>query len=247
MDKHAYQGIIQSLHSSSTIDDLHEICSRFCEINGFDYFHYGTRIPTSFTKPHFIHISGYPNEWWARYNENHYLKEDPAVAYCSNNFVPLTWDKVTPKHNKQNGKPNVMLAATEHGLASGISFPAHTPQGDFAMFSLASSQPHKQIIKPLEQVAPMGHTYTFYLHEAVRRIFATDPLPLRPITLTRREKETLLWTAEGKTTWEVSQILKISERTITFHVQNATQKLNVCNRQQAIARAVSLGLIKPQF
>ena len=247
MEKHTYQETIHALNTATTVDDLHETCSRFCERNGFDHFHYGTRIPTSFTKPHFIHISGYPKEWWRRYNDNLYLKDDPTVAFCSSNFVPLTWDKVTSKQAGRNGKTNVMHAANEHGLAAGISFPAHTPQGDFAMFSLASSRAHKQILEPLEQVTLLGHSYIFYLHEAVRRIFATDPVPLRPITLTQREREALLWTAEGKTSWEISQILKISERTIIFHIHNATQKLNVCNRQQAIARAVSLGLIRPQF
>ncbi|MGD8937457.1 MAG: helix-turn-helix transcriptional regulator, partial [Thiogranum sp.] len=51
----------------------------------------------------------------------------------------------------------------------------------------------------------------------------------------------------GKTTWETSRILRISERTVTFHLQNVQGKLGVSNRQQAVARAVSLGIIEPQF
>jgi DNA-binding CsgD family transcriptional regulator len=70
---------------------------------------------------------------------------------------------------------------------------------------------------------------------------------LNKTDLTDREKECLLWAAEGKTSWETAQILHISERTVIFHLQNATRKLNAANRQNAIARAVVMGLITPQL
>jgi LuxR family transcriptional activator of bioluminescence operon/LuxR family quorum-sensing transcriptional regulator LasR len=49
---------------------------------------------------------------------------------------------------------------------------------------------------------------------------------------------------EGKTNWEISQILKVSERTIVFHMQNAMRKLGARNRVQAMATALSLRLIE---
>jgi DNA-binding CsgD family transcriptional regulator len=64
--------------------------------------------------------------------------------------------------------------------------------------------------------------------------------------LTDREKECLYWAAEGKTSWETAKILQISKRTVVFHLQNASRKLNAANRQNAIARAVVLGLITPE-
>ena len=93
----------------------------------------------------------------------------------------------------------------------------------------------------------MGQLFTAYLHEAVRRVFNKDVLAVSKADLTRREKECLLWATEGKTAWETSRILSIAERTVTFHLQNVQGKLGVNNRQQAVARAVSLGLIEPQF
>jgi LuxR family transcriptional activator of bioluminescence operon len=67
------------------------------------------------------------------------------------------------------------------------------------------------------------------------------------IQLTNREKECLLWAAEGKSSWEIARILNISENTVIFHFKNASKKLNVTNRQQAIARAIAHGLITPQL
>ena len=57
----------------------------------------------------------------------------------------------------------------------------------------------------------------------------------------------MLWVAEGKTAQDIATILAVSEATVVFHLKNAMQKLGVTNRSQAIAKAVLLGLIVPQF
>lgn len=67
------------------------------------------------------------------------------------------------------------------------------------------------------------------------------PIP----SLTSREKECLQWAAAGKTSWEIARILSVSERTVIFHIGNATKKLGATNRRQAVARAISLRLIAP--
>ncbi|HTR01304.1 MAG TPA: helix-turn-helix transcriptional regulator, partial [Candidatus Acidoferrum sp.] len=65
--------------------------------------------------------------------------------------------------------------------------------------------------------------------------------------LSERELECLLWSAEGKTAEEIATILSISTATVAFHLKNAIQKLNVTNRNQAIAKATLLGIITPQY
>ena len=65
----------------------------------------------------------------------------------------------------------------------------------------------------------------------------------RKISLTQREKECLTWTAHGKTSWEISTILGVSESTATFHLRNVGTKLKANNRAHAVAKAISQGLI----
>jgi len=62
--------------------------------------------------------------------------------------------------------------------------------------------------------------------------------------LSKREKEVLTWSKRGKSSWEISAILNISERTVNFHVNNIMQKLNAVSRIQAVAVAIERGLIK---
>jgi DNA-binding CsgD family transcriptional regulator len=63
---------------------------------------------------------------------------------------------------------------------------------------------------------------------------------LRPLGLTRRESEVLLWVAQGKTNGEIARILGGSPRTIDKHVQNLLTKLNLENRAGAILLVADL-------
>lgn len=63
------------------------------------------------------------------------------------------------------------------------------------------------------------------------------------VRLSARESECLRWAAAGKTSWETAQILDVRERTVNFHLSNAFAKLNVNNKQAAVARALILGLL----
>ncbi len=63
------------------------------------------------------------------------------------------------------------------------------------------------------------------------------------IDLTPRERECLQWAATGKSEWEISQILGISEHTSEKHLLNAKTKLGAVNRVQAVAEAIRRGYI----
>jgi DNA-binding CsgD family transcriptional regulator len=55
--------------------------------------------------------------------------------------------------------------------------------------------------------------------------------------------EALRWTMDGKTAWEVGNILGITERTAVLHVSNAMHKLGCSTKHQAVLKALRLGLI----
>ncbi|MEW5756031.1 MAG: LuxR C-terminal-related transcriptional regulator [Pseudomonadota bacterium] len=68
----------------------------------------------------------------------------------------------------------------------------------------------------------------------------TTPVELNPGRhLSDREREVLNWLKEGKTNWEIAQILDISEKTVKNHVQKVLIKLSVNNRAQAVAKALA--------
>jgi DNA-binding NarL/FixJ family response regulator len=65
----------------------------------------------------------------------------------------------------------------------------------------------------------------------------------REDTLTAREQEVLRLLARGLRNKEIAARLYVSERTVTFHLANIYQKLNVSGRTEALSRALEQGLI----
>ncbi len=61
--------------------------------------------------------------------------------------------------------------------------------------------------------------------------------------LSMREREVLKWLKSGKSSWDISVILGISERTVNFHINNVMKKLEAVTRTQAVATAIENELI----
>lgn len=63
------------------------------------------------------------------------------------------------------------------------------------------------------------------------------------IKLSAQETQCLKWIALGKTSWETSRIMGISEATVIFHVANLMRKLDAVSRSHAVAIAFRSGLL----
>ena len=61
--------------------------------------------------------------------------------------------------------------------------------------------------------------------------------------LSPRERECLNWASHGKTAWEISEILGISEFTAVAHLNGAVRKLGALSRCHAVAEAIRRGLL----
>jgi DNA-binding CsgD family transcriptional regulator len=82
-----------------------------------------------------------------------------------------------------------------------------------------------------------------HLRQALSRA-TQDESQKQTTTLSRREKEVLQWMSEGKCTWDISRILRITERTVYYHSQNIMHKLEATSRSHAISIALKRGLIQ---
>lgn len=56
------------------------------------------------------------------------------------------------------------------------------------------------------------------------------------LSLTYRERDVLLWSAYGKTTDEIADILNISSTTVNSYVRDAITKLDATSRTHAVAK-----------
>jgi DNA-binding NarL/FixJ family response regulator len=94
-------------------------------------------------------------------------------------------------------------------------------------------------------VKPIDFDRLVYIIDArLAGVARTKVLP-QIVTLNDREMEVLTWVARGKTSAEIARKLRLSKRTIDFHVDNARIKLHAATRTEAVTKAAAGGLISP--
>lgn len=242
------QTYVELARQATSIEEIHSVCLQMTEEYGYDYFVYVLTLYSSFSKPQIYVISGYPPEWPRYYIEQDYMSHDPIARYCAQNVTPVVWSEVFDYMPRHNMGVRIMNESGDHGLKNGISIPVHGLRGDSGLLSLCRGYDSVSVYRDIIRSMPFVDLLARYIHEAAYRVFSrfganSGEFPA-PVTLNEQERECLLWSAEGKTSWEISMIMRIPERRVLYYIQNACSKLGVANKQHAVARAVSLGLLR---
>lgn len=218
---------------------LFEVVKSTASKLGFDYCAYGMQSPLSIAEPKTIMLNNYPQAWQQRYVEQQYVKVDPTVQHCMLSLKPLVWSS---QYTHTQAEKDFWEEARSYGLNVGWAQSSRDFIGTRGMLTLARSSDQ---LSEKEQKAQYTNMYwlTQTVHSSIAKIVNDVEFSQFNLYLTNREKEVLRWTAEGKTSAEIAQILGVSERTINFHLSNSMQKLNVNNKISAAIRAVMLGLL----
>jgi LuxR family transcriptional regulator, quorum-sensing system regulator SolR len=230
----------EALQGAKTCEELRIEMEKFAKQMGFEHFVYALTINAPSLKSQHYLLNGFPREWIERYLAAGYFKVDPVVRHAQSTSLPAIW---TEEMFRAGKAAEFWEEARAFGLNYGLSFPVHEQPGVTGIFSLAREKPLDMPELDMAALIGRAHMFASMLHHAVSRIDLPKLLPTQNINLTARERECLRWSADGKTAWEIGQILNIAERTVVFHVNNVTQKLGASNKTQAIVRAVALRLL----
>ncbi len=211
---------------------------------GFDQVLYGA-VGSKHAKLEnaFLH-SNYSQVWRARYDAEKLAYVDPTVSHCLGSSLPIVWEPETFDGPAQHA---LYEEACGHGVRSGITFPIHGQNGEFGCISFASdAPPSNDFDDTISFLMPSLSLIRDYAFESSLKFIGSRSNPEPVPRLTKRELEVLNWVMVGKSSWEISKITACSEATVNFHIGNIRQKFNVNTRQQALVKAISLGLITPE-
>jgi LuxR family quorum sensing-dependent transcriptional regulator len=168
-----------------------------------------------------------------------------ARGFAQTNFVthtarrtarPFVWSEAGPSRDdspvaKANEEMwNVLYA---FGLKDGLAVPSHT-SASVGVMSLATYDGAEVPSERRKAIILSSH----YVHERLRELEAP---PFKPVQLTPRERDCLAFAAEGKSDWDIGQILGIAQSTVHAHVENAKRKMRVKTRMQAVAKLARAG------
>ena len=192
-------------------------------------------------EPEFIIVDNTPSGFRGSFTDFGDARRDPVAQHCKRRSVPIIWSQDTYTAVDQG---DLWETQARFGYSTGIALALHMPEGRHFMVGVDRDRPLPTEPVALTRMVADLQLFAVHAQDAAQRVL----LPAIPQSdlpsLTPRELETLRWTMEGKTAWEVGNILGITERTAVLHANNATHKLGSANKHQAVLKALRLGLIR---
>jgi LuxR family transcriptional regulator, quorum-sensing system regulator BjaR1 len=180
-----------------------------------------------------------PESLHSLYARLNFYRKCPLIARANKQAAPFRFRWSAAQAGLDADGRQVMKHAMDLGLTDGLVVPIHQPDGSVHALSIPAAN---YDLSPQDERGL--HLASLYLHARIAALRAqTSPRPAR--NLTPRERECLQWVAAGKTDWEISQILNISEQTAHGYVQSALTKLDARTRAQAVALALQSAQISP--
>lgn len=238
---------IDRFTKATQASDIQQLLERFSHQMGFDYFWLLVIFPISMQRSHVALFNNCPTSWLDAYSDNHYLTQDPVVYLGLRQTQPIFWNKLDCNSPRlPSASRDVMSLAADFGVRNGVSFPLHTPHGEHGILSFITKEKSNSDL--MFENVPLLSFCASYIFNSALQMIKNRPDMMKYLTeLSDREKQCLFWASEGKTSWEIATILGISERTVNFHLTQATNKTDSKNRSQAIAKGITSGIIVPSL
>lgn len=205
---------------------------------GVDYYVYGNSRP-GLERPYID--STYPDSWMAHYLANRYQFIDPVVLEAQRSHLPFAWRFLTNRTNGLSAAQQRLFAeAAEFGIRDGFTIPFHTAEGCIAVLSYAFTSVER--LQEVMNAQSRLKLLAVYYHTAVERLLDVE---IPEDELSPMERQCLTGIANGHSLWEISGRIHRPEPDVAGALRSAREKLGTSTTAQAIAKAITQGLIAP--
>jgi len=184
----------------------------------------------------------YPDDWMKYYGEQGYVDTDPVRRTLFSSDGPFIWKDLLNVPNLTQTQVDCIELGAEAGLNDGIGIPLRGTHGALAGIGAASSGGGVELNQ--ENLCYVNMLAQQFYLAYISHVKQQNNDTIETAFLSDREQDILKWCAQGKTKWEIGQILAISEHTVNFHVRNAQKKLEASNITVAVIKALHQGLIQ---
>jgi LuxR family quorum sensing-dependent transcriptional regulator len=225
---------IDTTKTLQTVEALTEAFQGLISRFGFAHFRAGDCTTPKLHVEERPAVSTWPVEWAERWVSKNYISIDPVVSEAASNNQTFIWHDVRARAPKIGAR--VMDEGRDFRLNDGFGFGVHKSNGRSSAVIAACE--HYELTPREEACLHLAGLYFLSRLEQLQ-----PPVMDKKVHLTSREKECLSWVAAGKSDWEISVILGISESTARWYVVRAMEKLEVRTRPQAVAVGLVRNLI----
>lgn len=184
----------------------------------------------------------WPKAWLELYAREGFAADDIVVAEAARTSEPFTWSDVRAKHPGASAR--IFAAAAGFGWGDGYVVPIHdptAPEGErLGVASLAASS--LVDFGPDSRTAVAALAFTAFARARILKSEMTKA-GLEHEGLSERERDALMLVAEGRSDADIGAILGITRAGAHFHVERAKKRLRAGTRAQAVAIALTRGLL----
>jgi LuxR family quorum-sensing system transcriptional regulator CciR len=180
-----------------------------------------------------------PDGYAEYYFDSMFHEIDPVLPLAMTARLPYQWNDIGRRVELSKAQQGFLDECNDIGVADGITMPVHGPRGTTTVVSLSCCDRNPDT----GHFMPYVNALAVQFDVARWKLLNPDEGLEQPVLLTARERECLRWCKIGKSAWEISQILGISERTVQFHISNAMMKLGTSSRIAAVVMAIQRGLL----
>lgn len=232
---HAFERDVLTVKDEAGLADL---LREACATMGCSWFALSHHVDFLADPDRGFRIHNYPDEWAVRFDAQGLGPSDPVHRASQRSSAGFLWHDMTRYDHARPTDADVLEEARRHGIGDGLTVPAHIPGDAFGSVSFAW-KPGTKASRDALQFARMVGGPAF---EAARLLAGPDIAPPVP-RLTDRQRECLIWTAQGNPVWQVGRKLGLSPDTVREHLRNARQRYNVNGGITLTVRALYDGSI----
>lgn len=242
------QLFVERCERSAPASELKATFQTALEQMGFRYFACCSHVNPRRPPPHAVVLHNYPGFCARTYAEQDLHERDPVFLRAESEILPFHWNAPDFRATLSPSQKRILQEAARIGIADGYTVPLHLPWAAGALRAPCSVVPDSKLISPraYREVQVMA-TYLYASVGYGDDLRAATGAALRggPL-LSLRERQCLELAAYGKSDWDISLLLNISEHTVHKHIEAAKRRLGVSTRVQAIVwaaqrREISVG------
>ena len=232
---------LEEIVAARTMEDVWPIhCEAMAEF-GFNRVLYGmtrSRSRDSFgNREDFLILTNTDDSYTDTFVEHGLYKHAPMMRWVLHNTGAMSWSWLRENANSFSEKELAVIAFNkEQNVNAGysVSFQDVTPRSIAAIALMADPEVGQDEVDAMwaergREIVAMNNV----LHLKVMQL----PYTAARKTLTKRQRETLEWVGEGKTTQDIGIIMGLTPATVEKHLRLAREALDVETTAQAVVKA----------
>ncbi|QUT05143.1 LuxR family transcriptional regulator [Sphingobium phenoxybenzoativorans] len=230
------------IDAARTKEDLADAMAIVTPRLGFDYFAMTHHVDIlAYEDDAAIHLHNYPAQWADFYASSALGVSDPVHRASHRTGIGFQWARIPHLIPLTVQDRRIFSLGREQGISDGFTVPSNIPGEMFGSCSFATiagkAVPQERLL-----LAQIVGGFAF---EAARRLWTGrgESFGERKAILTDRQRECVLWATRGKSDWEISQIVKISEETVSRHIRHACERYGISKRISLVGLTLEDGTL----